>query len=203
MEQQTLDNFLESLDKIQRIVEDKAKKAQPKQKGLNNKEQDSPITKDNTIQIIQEKQGGTSSIKGTIQSLNKIKEMLHNSRVMSIIELSNLRIVTGDGKGYLTLFKVDYEKEQWTKITEKKEHNDGINCLCELRGNRLVSSSNDWTLKVWNISNDSLTHIKTLEGHTGYVCMVISSTKDTIASASYDGTIKIWDINTYKETQTL
>ena len=50
----------------------------------------------------------------------------------SITELSDLRIATGDGDGYLTLITVDYEKEQWTKIKEEKGHNGSINSLCEL-----------------------------------------------------------------------
>ena len=55
----------------------------------------------------------------------------------------------------------------------------------------------DHALKVWNFSNDTLTH-------KDVVRQVISLTKDIIASAgSTDKTIKIWDVNKYKEIQTL
>ena len=84
-----------------------------------------------------------------------------------------------------------------------KGHDDWIASLCELSGNKLISGSNDHKLKVWNISNDSLIPIKTLEGHDDNVYQVISLTKDIIAFGSVDQTIKIWDTNKYKEIQTL
>ena len=74
----------------------------------------------------------------------------------SITELSDLKIATGEVGGYLTLFKVDYNKEQWIKIKEHKGHNGSINSLLELNGNRLVSSSDVHTLKVWDINNNTL-----------------------------------------------
>ena len=63
----------------------------------------------------------------------------------------------------------------------------------------MISSSNDHTLKVWNISNNSITHIQTLERHNSCVNQVIPLTKDIIASGSYDYTIRVWNVNTYKE----
>ena len=74
-----------------------------------------------------------------IQSLNKTKEIKHNTDVWSITELSNSRIATGDKDGYITLFALDDDKEEWTKIKEEKGHDYGINSLCEISGNRLIS----------------------------------------------------------------
>ena len=99
-----------------------------------------------------------------IQSLTKVMDIKHKANIFSIIELNDLRIATGDSIGYISLFSIDYEKEQWTKFKEEKGHSESINSLCELNGNRLVSSSNDWTLKVWNTSNNSLKYIQTLKG---------------------------------------
>ena len=59
-------------------------------------------------------------------------EIQHNSIVNAIIELSDLRIVTGDQAGYITLFTIDYENEQWTKIAEEKAHATWVHSFCEL-----------------------------------------------------------------------
>ena len=112
-------------------------------------------------------------------------------------------MATGDSKGYILLFAVDANKGEWTKKKEKKGHYGWIYSLCELSGNRLVSSSDDKTLKVWDISKDTFTHLKTLQGHNEYVCQAIPLTMDIIASGSGDRTIRIWNVNTYKEIQTL
>ena len=141
-----------------------------------------------------EKQESSNS-KSKIQSLNKTKEIEYKSRVTSIVELKVSRIVTGNYNGYITLFSVNYEKEQWTPIKEHKGHNDRINCLCKFSQNRLISCSVDSTIKVWDINNDTITHVNTLEGHTKNVCNVISITRTTIASGSDDHTIKIWNVN--------
>ena len=168
-----------------------------KQEELNRREHDILTIKDNTTHILKILLGKEVQSK-KIQLLNKAKEIKHHSGVCSITELRDLRIATGDTAGYLTLFTVDYANEQWTKIKEEKGHNGYIASLCELCGNRLVSSSYK-TLKGWNISNNSITHIKTLKGHNRYVNQVIPLTKDIIASGSYDRTIRVWNVNTYKE----
>ena len=63
----------------------------------------------------------------------------------------------------------------------------------------MISGSLDSTIKVWNINNNTLSHIKTFEGHKNYVRQVIPLTNNIIVSGSDDYTIKIWDINAYKE----
>ena len=58
----------------------------------------------------------------------------------------------------------------------------------------------DHTLKVWSLSNDTLTNINTLQGHKNVVIQVIYLTKDIIASAgALEKTIRIWNVTTYKK----
>ena len=112
-------------------------------------------------------------------------------------------MVTGKYEGCITLLATNYEKNKWTKLKEMNGYNKRINSLCELSGNRLLSGSDDYALKVWNINNDTLTNIKKLQGHKYGVHQIILLTKDIIVSGSADATIRIWDINVYKEIQTL
>ena len=71
-----------------------------------------------TVKQDEEDKQEPTSIKTKIRSLNKTMEIEHHSIVNAITELSDSRIVTGDQDGYITLFSINYEKEQWTKITE-------------------------------------------------------------------------------------
>ena len=96
-----------------------------KQEELEKREQDILTIKDNTTQILQlllEQQDQSKKI----QSLNKTKEIQHKGHVRSITELNDSRIATGDAEGYIRLFTVDDDKEQWTKIKEEKGHGKGI-----------------------------------------------------------------------------
>ena len=67
----------------------------------------------------------------------------------------------------------------------------------------MISSSDDNTIKVWKIRNDSLMLVGTLEGHEGSVCQVIPLMNDIIASASKDKTIRIWNVNEHEQKYVL
>ena len=61
-------------------------------------------------------------------------------------------------------------------------------------GNTIVSGSNDNTIKIWSIKDE--TDVKTLSDHTSYVYSVcISNDGSTIVSGSDDQTIRIWGID--------
>ena len=55
------------------------------------------------------------------------------------------------------------------------------------------------TLKLWDISDDTIIHIGTLKGHQFFVYQVIPLKEDIIASGSSDRTIRLWEVNVYKE----
>jgi WD40 repeat protein len=59
--------------------------------------------------------------------------------------------------------------------------------------NTLISSSNDKTLRIWDLQNN---YSKVLSGHENWVrALSFCSTQDLIASGSDDLTIKFWDPN--------
>ncbi|KAK9882421.1 hypothetical protein WA026_020942 [Henosepilachna vigintioctopunctata] len=74
-----------------------------------------------------------------------------------------------------------------------KGHDDHVITCLQFCGNRIVSGSDDNTLKVWNVSTGKC--LRTLVGHTGGVwSSQMSGT--TIISGSTDRTLKVWDIET-------
>ncbi|MGA9773451.1 MAG: caspase family protein [Blastocatellia bacterium] len=61
-----------------------------------------------------------------------------------------------------------------------------------------------FTVKLWNVSGQSVRELQTLSGHTANV-MAIAFSRDgrTIATGSFDATIKLWDAATGRELKTL
>ena len=75
-------------------------------------------------------------------------------------------------------------------------------CAYSPDGRRIVSASEDNTLKVWDAETGEERF--TLEGHTGVVTScAYSSDGRRIVSASWDNTLKVWDVETGHELFTL
>jgi WD40 repeat protein len=82
-------------------------------------------------------------------------------------------------------------------------HSAGVTaCAVTPDGRRVVSASEDKTLKVWDLETGRT--LATLEGHTGKVsaCAVTSDSR-RVVSASLDRTLKIWDLESGRVLATL
>jgi len=76
-----------------------------------------------------------------------------------------------------------------------KEHKDAIRCIKILHDGRIISGSDDKTLKIWNINScykKLYSCDLTLTGHTSFVFDIVILSNGHIASCSNDKTIKIW-----------
>eukprot|EP00756_Hemistasia_phaeocysticola_P036681 Hpha_TRINITY_DN16655_c0_g4::TRINITY_DN16655_c0_g4_i1::g.179850::m.179850/K17914/KIF13; kinesin family member 13 len=84
-----------------------------------------------------------------------------------------------------------------------KGHGGAVYSCCLSRdGARIVSSSRDKTLKMWNV--ESGTELRTFQGHHGFVLGCdISSAGDLIASAGDDKHVRVWDAVTGEQTRVL
>ncbi|XP_057667644.1 F-box/WD repeat-containing protein 7 [Diorhabda carinulata] len=74
-----------------------------------------------------------------------------------------------------------------------KGHDDHVITCLQFCGNRIVSGSDDNTLKVWSATTGKC--LRTLVGHTGGVWSSQMS-GSTIISGSTDRTLKVWDADT-------
>ncbi len=82
-------------------------------------------------------------------------------------------------------------------------HSDSVSgCAFSPDGKRIVSASQDNTLKVWDAETGEL--LRTLEGHSHFVSgCAFSLDGNRIVSASYDRTLKVWDAETGELLRTL
>ena len=148
-----------------------------------------------------------------VTCINKIQTVLKSERLTSeddyylwaLIELEDKRIATGDFIGFITINSINLKEKKWKKdIIKTYAHNHTISSFCLLKGNRLVSSSRDKTIRIWSVSSNHINCIKVIKVHKKWVYNVISLTEGRFASCSGDRTIRIWEDNsTYQELSIL
>jgi len=87
----------------------------------------------------------------------------------------------------------------WSSVShvEIKGHAKSVRCMKYVQSSRLITGSNDCTLKVWDLQNKEKASI-TLEGHREGITS-IDVDGDHIVSGSYDGTVRLWESVKKKE----
>ena len=119
----------------------------------------------------------------------KQQESVLDIKVWALKELSNGDVAAGLGNGLLYIISVTDELLIKTKFP--RGHNKTINCIIELDNHKIVTSSDENDLILWDPNEpESMYFIK---GHTDIVTSIcfISGTK--FASTSRDKTLKIWE----------
>ena len=119
----------------------------------------------------------------------KQQESVLDIKVWAIKELSNGDIAAGLGNGLLYIISVTDELLIKTKFP--RGHNKTINCIIELDNHKIVTSSDENDLILWDPNEPESMYI--IKGHTDIVTSIcfISGTK--FASTSRDKTLKIWE----------
>ena len=134
-------------------------------------------------------------------------ENIHNSSYFfTPIILHDGRIVgCGVDCKSISVCSVNYLTKEWKiDINKADAHDSNIRSFLELTDDRLISSSDDGSIKVWKVRQNDLIEIKNINEHRGKVTKVLQIDKDKFASSSHDETIKIWNTaNPYQLTQTL
>ncbi|WNZ21761.1 protein kinase [Leptolyngbya sp. NK1-12] len=93
--------------------------------------------------------------------------------------------------------------EQATMLKTLEGHAGTVRCLTFTPdGQRLITGSNDQTIKVWNVDTGQL--LFTLTGHTSAIrSLTVKSDGSTLVSGSDDQTIKLWNLGNGQEIGTL
>eukprot|EP00118_Oscarella_pearsei_P003074 m.12792 g.12792 ORF g.12792 m.12792 type:complete len:640 (+) comp24289_c0_seq1:183-2102(+) len=105
------------------------------------------------------------------------------------------RIIKSWKQVYLTKHKIEWNWKNGPLKNPKvlKGHDDHVITCLKFHGNKIVSGSDDTTLKIWSAVSGK--HLRTLTGHTGGVwCAQFDGS--TVVSGSTDRTLKVWSGDT-------
>lgn len=80
-------------------------------------------------------------------------------------------------------------------------HTAPINSVAILDAGRVISASDDSTIRVWDLASSSTTQV--LEGHSSSVLSVAVLGTAKVISGSADGTLRVWDLETGETLQIL
>ena len=88
----------------------------------------------------------------SIVNLNPIIRLVKVYFIRTFVELHDKRIAAGTVNGTILVFTLDISNRSWKEdIKLPKVHDDIINSLCVLEGNKLVSASIDATITVFKV----------------------------------------------------
>ncbi len=94
-----------------------------------------------------------------------------------------------------------YNINDGSLFSSLKGHTYGVNDLVQISADLLASSSEDQTVRIWNLTTNTRKFI--LTGHTDRVYGLKQITPSILASGSSDNTIKLWDTTSGKLIRTL
>ena len=147
------------------------------------------------------------------EQIKKIEEVIRSEEldsnkyggVLSLVETEDKRIASGGYDGNISISSYKLNEKKWKRdIYKQKAHNNRVTSLCNLNGNRLLSGSDDRSIKVWKISDADIALLKDIQIHTSLVRKVIPLSQERFASCSEDKTVRIWkDDNSYECLSTL
>ena len=162
---------------------------------VKSKKLDFELYKDKEISVaIQLKTGNVllcSSDKLILFDLKSKKQLTNfeiKPGVWSLRELSDGTVAAGFGNGDIGILEVGNEIK--VKLT-LKGHKKTVNSIIELGNHKLVSSSDENNLILWDLTDPEAKYF--IEGHTKNVTALTHINGNKFASVSKDKTLKIWE----------
>lgn len=130
------------------------------------------------------------------------KLIIYNIRTEEIVEELSLKclistcfvhdskIIIGTTEGFLNIYDLKFNLLVQTQCHEDRIQD--VSCTIIFGRVFISTCSKDYTIKIWELGKDYLTHKQTLVGHNDWVNQINWSTGYDIVSASSDKTIMVW-----------
>ena len=162
---------------------------------LNQKKLDFELFKDKEISVvIQLKTGNVllcSDKKLILFDIDSKKQLTNfeiKPGVWSIRELSNGCVAAGYGNGDVGILEIGKEINVKTVL---KGHKKTVNCIIELENHKLITSSDEHDMILWDLDDPESKYI--IKGHENNISCIAHLGGNKFISASFDKTIKIWE----------
>ena len=122
----------------------------------------------------------------------EIETGLGGARVAALVE----QAMAWDGgrKAWLRPVRPNFPLPGGACVAVMAGHTEGVNSVCSLGDGRVVSASEDGTLRVWDSATGEC--LRVLKGHSREVRCVCALENGRIASGSADRRLKVWDATT-------
>ena len=145
--------------------------------------------------------GGLTLLIWSISTGQTIQKISTGSAILSLKMLSN-GFHLAAGLGYSSANINIYNINTGALVTTLKGHaSDVLDLALINNGDLLASSSSDRTIRLWNLTTNTLKFL--LGGHAYNVNCLKQINTDILASSSDDMTIKLWNIRTGQLVRTL
>ena len=109
--------------------------------------------------------------------------------VWPLLKLKNGNVAAGLGNGLLYILEITDEIN--VKIQFPQGHKKAINSIIELENNKIVTSSDENDMILWDIADPDSMYM--LKGHNDYVTNLCLIEGNKFVSISKDKTLKIWE----------
>ena len=162
---------------------------------LNQKKLDFELYKDKEISVaIQLKTGkvllcsSNKLILFYLESKKQLTSLEIKPGIWSIKELTDGTVAAGYGNGDIGILEVGDEIKVKTIL---KGHKKTVNFIIELGNHKLVSSSDEEKMILWDLADPTLLYF--IEGHTKNITSLALLSGNKFVSVSMDKTLKIWE----------
>jgi len=136
----------------------------------------------------------------------EIAEVFKNPTTMFDVDWSPVDpslLVTGNGDGSVSVWKYPMTNRMSDRkaLLNQSQHKKEVYSVhwepSGMRTYHFLSASWDQTIKIWNLSNNGLTYLSCLSGHSSMVYSAAWNPKKSgiIVSTSADKTFRLWDVN--------
>ncbi|KAI5963526.1 DOA1 [Candida pseudojiufengensis] len=147
-------------------------------------------------ELISSSWDGTAIVWNLNEFIPKYILKKHESSVWDCKIIEKDKYITASADKTIKLWHGDHV------VREFIGHSDVVRKLLVLPGsNQFVSSSNDGTIKIWDLNTGS--NIATLVGHDSFVYDLALLSNGNLVSTGEDRTVRVWDLNARKVSQVI
>ena len=131
------------------------------------------------------------------EAKQKIKHIKNNLLLGETIEFKKIENSSLFGGLIIKKNKISLSKECGKLLRIFNQHTNLVGAQeVDEYSNRLITASNDHTIKIWDLESGDC--LKTLTDHKNSVTSILTIPNNKFVSGSTDETIIIWDLNSYK-----
>lgn len=156
-----------------------------------------------TGKMIFSKSVGVVSCIEVLEAQARNKILWEKNFSMNQENKDGLHVIAAGGKKDISLWIVDLnEMREPYAIGTLKGHEKDIRAIMTMNGNVLISTGNDYSIRVWDLKDFSCKKV-IAKAHSNFITNLGYIENDVFVSTGCDGVIKFWNVNNGNELRSL